>query len=247
MDALPILENTGSDYASTKTTRNAKGKEVPVMHACGHDMHTATLLATATLLHAARPLWTGTLIRLFQPDEETACGAQSDGRRWVVHKAPSTDSGHSSWAAYSDAQGRNDCASRRSYPRSNGLVRNTHLGKGGHGARPDLCIDPIFIASHIVTRLQTIVSREVRPGELAVISCGSIHGGVAANIIPDYVDLKLTARAYSPQVQQKLLEGVERVVRFECQTSGATEKPTLKTIMHAPVTFNDPAPYEVLN
>ena len=121
------------------------------------------------------------------------------------------------------------------------------FGKVGHGARPDLCIDSIITASHIVTRLQTVVSREFPPSELAVISCGSIHGGVATNIIPDYVDLKLTARAYSPQVQQKLLEGIERVVRLECLASGATEKPTLKTIMHAPVTFNDSAPYEVLN
>ena len=247
MDALPILESTGSDYASTKTTRNAEGKDVPVMHACGHDMHTATLLATTTLLHAARPLWTGTLICLFQPNEETACGAQAmvDDGLYTRHQVPIPDIVLGQHIQTLKA----GMVALRAGPILAAVdsFEIRIFGKGGHGARPDLCIDPIVTASHIVTRLQTIVSREVRPGELAVISCGSIHGGVAANIIPDCVDLKLTARAYSPQVQHKLLDGIERVVRLECQTSGATEKPTLKTIMHAPVTFNDPAPYEILN
>ncbi len=247
MDALPILESTGLDYASTKTTRNAEGKDVPVMHACGHDMHTATLLATATLLHAAMPLWTGTLICLFQPNEETACGAQAmvDDGLYTRHHVPIPDIVLGQHIQTLKA----GMVALRAGPILAAVdsFEIRIFGKGGHGARPDLCIDPIVTASHIVTRLQTVVSREVRPGELAVISCGSIHGGAAANIIPDYVDLKLTARAYSPQVQQKLLEGIERVVRLECQTSGATEKPTLKTIMHAPVTFNDAAPYEVLN
>ena len=247
MDALPILESTGLDYASTKTTRNADGKEVPVMHACGHDLHTTTLLATATLLHTAKPLWTGTLICLFQPNEETACGAQAmvDDGLYTRHQVPIPDIVLGQHIQTLKA----GVVALRAGPILAAVdsFEIRIFGKGGHGARPDLCIDPIVTAGHIITRLQTVVSREVRPGELAVISCGSIHGGAAANIIPDYVDLKLTARAYSPQVQQKLLEGIERVVRLECQTSGATQEPTITIIMHAPATINDLAPYEVLN
>lgn len=110
-------------------------------------------------------------------------------------------------------------------------------GKGGHGTRPDIAIDPILTASHIVVRLQSITSREVKPGETAVISCGSMHGGEASNIIPAYVDLKLTIRAYDPQIHEKLLESVRRDVRAECEASGVVKEPSFKTIMHAPSTI----------
>ena len=247
MDALPIRESTNLDYASSKTTQNAEGKEVPVMHACGHDMHTTVLLATAALLQAAKRLWKGILICLFQPNEETACGAQAmveDGL-YTRHQIPIPD--------IILGQHIQTLKAGMIALRAGPILAAVDsfdiriFGKGGHGSRPDLCIDPINTAGHIITRLQAIVSREIRPGELAVISCGSIHGGAAANIIPDYVDLKITARAYSPQVQKKLLEGIERVVRLECQISGVSQEPILKPIMHAPATINDQAPYEVLN
>ncbi|MCJ1306645.1 hypothetical protein MMC25_000288 [Agyrium rufum] len=121
------------------------------------------------------------------------------------------------------------------------------FGKGGHGARPDVCIDPIVTAGHIIVRLQTIVSREVKPGELGVITCGSIHGGTAPNIIPYYVELQLTARAYSPEVQRRLVDCIRRVIFAECTASGITQDPVIKELMRAPATINQQGPYEVLN
>ena len=120
------------------------------------------------------------------------------------------------------------------------------FGKGGHGTKPHLCVDPILTASSIVVRLQSIVSREVAPGELAVVSCGSFHSGEAANIIPDYADLKVTVRAYLPHVREKVLAALHRIVESECEAAGATPKPVFKTIMRAPPTINDPEKTEIL-
>ena len=245
MDALPISEDTNLSYTSTKKAQNAEGKEVSVMHACGHDMHTTVLMATAQLLHSARSSWKGTLICLFQPNEETAGGAQAMVDDGLYKKVPVPDIVLGQHIMTIKA----GSIALRSGPILAGVdsfdIRI--FGKGGHGARPDICIDPIVTAGHILTRLQTIVSREVKPGELGVISCGSIHGGSAANIIPDYVDMKITARAYSTQVQERLIKGIERVIKAECTASGATQEPSIKPIMHAPPTVNAEAPYGILN
>ncbi|MCJ1248736.1 hypothetical protein MMC30_005955 [Trapelia coarctata] len=120
------------------------------------------------------------------------------------------------------------------------------VGKGGHSARPDRCIDPIAIAANIVTRLQTVAGRETKPGQLAVISCGSIHGGDTAHIIPDHVDLQITARACSVEVQDKLLTGLGSIVQGECTASGAKEQPVFTHLGHAVPIFNDQKPYRVL-
>ncbi|MCJ1386218.1 hypothetical protein MMC17_009344 [Xylographa soralifera] len=245
MDALPISEDTNLPYASSKKAQNAEGKEVSVMHACGHDMHTTVLMATAQLLHSARSRWNGTLICLFQPNEETACGAQAMVDDGLYKKVPVPDIVLGQHIMTIKA----GSIALRSGPILAGVdsfdIRI--FGKGGHSARPDICVDPIVTAGHILTRLQTIVSREVKPGELGVISCGSIHGGSAANIIPDHVDMKITARAYSTQIQERLLKGIERVIKAECTASGATQEPSIKSIMHAPPTINAEAPYLVLN
>ncbi|MCJ1391752.1 hypothetical protein MMC18_004617 [Xylographa bjoerkii] len=245
MDALPILEDTKLAYASTKTAQSHEAQTVPVMHACGHDMHTAVLMATATLLHSSRLQWRGTLVCIFQPNEETACGAQAMVDGGLYDKVPVPDIVLGQHIMTIKA----GTIALRSGPILAGVdsLDIRIFGKGGHGARPDVCIDPIVTAAHFLTRLQTIVSREVKPGELGVISCGSINGGSAANIIPDHVDLKLTARAYSPEIQERLLIGIKRIVHAECVASGATQEPTIKTIMHAPPTINAQAPYEVLN
>lgn len=115
----------------------------------------------------------------------------------------------------------------------------TIFGRGGHGARPDTTIDPVLLTAHIIVRLQSIVSREVRPGELGVISTGSIIAGETANIIPDEARFKLTIRAYSLDLQKRLVESVKRVVRAECQASGVEKEPQINTIMQAPSTVND--------
>ena len=168
------------------------------MHAYGHDMHTTALMDVATLLESARSHWTGTLVCLFQPNEETAGGAQAmvDNGLYTSHAVPVPDIVLDQHIMTIKA----GTVARRSGPILAGVdsFEIRVFGKGGHGSRPDICVDPIVTASHIVTRLQTVVSREVKPGELAVISCGSFHGGSAANNIPNHVDLKLTARVYSP-------------------------------------------------
>ena len=243
MDALPHLENTNLEYASTKIVRDLHGKESPVMHACGHDMHTTSLMAAATLLHAARSAWNGTLICLFQPDEETPGGAQAmvdDGlcntKRYGI---PMPDV----------VLAQHDVALKAGVVAlSKGAILTAVdsfevwiFGKSGHISRADLCVDPIVTASHIIVRLQTPITKEVRPEDFAVIGCASIRGGGAPNIIPDYVDIKISIRSYRPEVHERVLNSVKRVVRAECEASGSLQvkEPEFKNIMHAPPTIND--------
>ncbi len=174
MDALPHLEKTNLDYASTKVVIDPEGKSTPVMHACGHDMHVATLMAAATLLHAAKSLWSGTLICLFQPNEETAGGARAmvaDGLyEQEKYGIPTPDvvlgqHVHAMKAGVVALSGGPILTAVDSFE-----VRI--FGKSGHISRPDLCIDPVVTASHIIVRLQSIVTKEVRPEDFAVIACG---------------------------------------------------------------------------
>lgn len=250
MDALPHLEQTNLDYASTKVVTDAEGKSTPVMHACGHDMHVATLMAAATLLHAAKSRWSGTLICLFQPNEETAGGARAmvddglyDPERYGI-PTPDIVLGqhvHAIKAGVVALSGGPILTAVDSFE-----VRV--FGKSGHISRPDLCIDPVVTASHIVVRLQSLVTKEVRPEDFAVIACASIHGGTTANIVPDFVDLKLSIRSYRPEVHERLLAAVKRVVYAECEASGSLQvhEPTFTTIMHAPATINDVTSAETL-
>lgn len=250
MDALPHLEQTNLPYASTKTATDAEGKSTPVMHACGHDLHVATLMAAATLLHAAKSEWSGTLICLFQPNEETAGGARAmvaDGL-WDPKKygIPTPDivlgqHVHAIKAGVVALSGGPiltavDSLEVRIFGKSGHI-----FGKSGHISRPDLCVDPVVTASHIVVRLQSLVTKEVRPEDFAIIACASIHGGTTANIVPDFVDLKLSIRSYRSEVHDRLLAAVKRVVYAECEASGSLKvhKPTFTTIMHAPATIND--------
>ena len=243
MDALPHLEQTNLKYASTKVVTDAEGKSTPVMHACGHDMHTATLMAAATLLHAAKSVWSGTLICLFQPNEETAGGARSmieDGLYDPTrHAIPVPDivlgqHVHAIKAGVVAISAGPILTAVDSYE-----IRI--FGKSGHISRADLCINPVVTAAHIVVRLQTIVTNETRPEDFAVVACASIHGGTTANIIPDFVDLKLSIRSYRPEVHARLVAAVKRVVYAECEASGSlkVQEPRFTTIMHAPPTIND--------
>ncbi|MCJ1399196.1 hypothetical protein MMC11_002398 [Xylographa trunciseda] len=247
MEALPVPERTELEYASTKIMKDPEGKDVPVMHACGHDMHVATLMAASTLLHSARSHWSGTLICLFQPNEEFAAGAQAmvDDELYQRFGIPVPDivlGQH----VLNPKTGTIDFASGPVLAAVDSVEIRV-FGKGGHGTRPDRAVDPIVTAAHIVTRLQSIVSREVAPKDTAMVSCGSFHGGDAANVIPDFVDLKLTVRSYRPQVQERLLSAVQRIVWAESQASGAVAEPTFESLMHGPSTINDSKKYEVLS
>ena len=238
MDALPIRENTGLPYASLKYFTDRYGKEKPVMHACGHDMNVVNLMATATLLRKAKSLWSGTLICLFQPNEENGAGAMAmikDGLYDIIPKADYI------LAQYCDHR-RSGNIAIRSGPCESAAdsLLVTLYGRGGHGSKPESCVDPIVIASHVVVRLQTIVSRVVAPQDSVVITCGSFHGGDAHNIIPDSVEIKLNVRTYDTKVREKILDKIRRIIETEYEAAGSPKKPKIEQTHQYPLTDNDP-------
>ncbi|KAL4920835.1 hypothetical protein BDW62DRAFT_208921 [Aspergillus aurantiobrunneus] len=232
MDALPMEEKTGLPYASKRTIKNKTGTEVPVMHACGHDAHVTGLMVSAELLHSARERWSGTLIIIFQPAEEELSGAQAMLDDGLYDKIPKPDI----VLAQHVIRMKTGTVSIR----PGRLLTATDafdvriFGRGGHGSAPQNCIDPIVIGAAIVTRLQNIVSREITPGELAIVSCGSIQAGHAPKIIPDHCDLKLSVRSYEPKVRKRLNAAIKRIIKAECQASGATEKPLITQTITSP-------------
>lgn len=237
MDALPVLEKTGLHYASTKRMPDWDGVEKPVMHACGHDVHVTCMMAVATLLSEAKAHWHGTLICLFQPSEEHLNGAQAMVDGGLYDKVPKPDV----VLAQHVMRLKAGTVTIRPGPvlTASDSFAVRIFGRGGHGSAPHACIDPIVIGCSVVSRLQTVVSREVPPGELAVVTCGSIHGGDAENVIPDYLDLKLNVRTYNPDVRKRVLASIERIIEAECRASGAVEKPEIKHTFSSPSTIND--------
>ncbi|KAF2235969.1 zinc metallopeptidase [Viridothelium virens] len=240
MDALPHKEATGLPYASKKISKDRQGKDTPVMHACGHDMHVALLMGTAELLLSARSQWSGTLVCLFQPAEELAEGARAmiedgvfDEAKFGIPKPDIVIGQHT----HAVRAGRITLSPGPILTAIDSLDVRI-FGRSGHVCRADMCIDPVLIAASIVVRLQGVVNKEVRPEEFAVVSCCSIHGGTAANIVPDFVDLKVTIRSYTAAVHKRMLAAVRRIIALECEVSGAPE-PQIKTFMTAPSTIND--------
>ena len=246
MDALPHLENTGLPYASTKKGIDPEGKETPIMHACGHDMHTAVLMATSKLLLDAKASWSGTLVVLFQPSEELASGARAmvaDGL-WTKLDIPKPDIiiGEHTHAIKTGVI----AISPGPILTAVDSLEVRIWGKSGHISRADIAVDPVLTAAHIIVRLQSVVTHEVRPENFAVIACASIHGGSAANIIPDFVDIKLSIRSYLPEVHERLMGAVYRIIKGECVAAECPKEPEFKTIMHAPSTINHKESTETL-
>lgn len=238
MDALPVREATGLYYASTVTATD-DGTEVPVAHACGHDMHIACLLGAAHLLAAAREHWAGTLVALFQPAEEKGNGARGmldDGLASII---PAPDVALAQHVLPTPA-GR---VGTRPGPvlTSADSMRITVHGRGGHGSMPHATVDPVVLAAMIVLRLQTIVSREVPPGRMAVVTVGSIQAGTTSNIIPDHAVLRLNIRAYDEHTRKLVLDAVRRVVTAECAASGCPRDPEFEVLSSFPLTHNDSA------
>ncbi len=227
MDALPVKETTGLPYASTATATD-DGKTVPVMHACGHDVHMTALVGAATLLAKAKNRWRGTLLIVGQPAEEGGSGAKAmlrDGFGFLerfgrpdfalsLHDMPSLAAG--------------TVAVTPGYAMANSdSVDITFVGRGGHGSMPHVTVDPIVMAARFVTAVQTIVSREINPQDPAVVTVGSIHGGTRRNIIPNEVELKLTVRSFKPEVRAKLLAAISRIAKAEAAAAGAPEEPRI--------------------
>ncbi|WP_029135616.1 amidohydrolase [Nakamurella lactea] len=239
MDALPVKEDTGLDYASTATATDGSGKTVPVDHACGHDLHTTCLLGAADVLAQDRASWAGTLLVVFQPAEELGSGAQAMVDDGLYDRFPKPDIVLGQHVAPLPA-GKIAGHPGASYAGSDSL-RVRLIGRGAHGSMPQASIDPIVMAAETVLRLQTVISREIPSTATAVLTVGSIHAGDAANVIPGEAELQLNIRSYTDDVRQRILGAVDRIVRGEASTAGATEEPTITEIERFPVVINDPA------
>ncbi len=238
LDALPVTEETGLPYASKVKARDDSGREVGVMHACGHDVHMATLYGTAAIMAKSKDTWHGTLMLVGQPAEETITGAKKMVEDGLFTKFPRPDIGVAMHDENGIAVGQVGITPGYSKAAADSL-RITIYGKGGHGARPESTIDPVLIAASIAVRLQSIVSREIHPGDAAVITVGYIQAGTKNNIIPNEAQMGLTVRSYKPEVRQHLLASIERIAKAEAQASGAEKMPLIEKYESTGAVYND--------
>ncbi|MGB9034332.1 MAG: M20 family metallopeptidase [Paeniglutamicibacter sp.] len=228
MDALPVTEDTGLEYSSTVAG---------VMHACGHDMHMATLLGAAKVLADHRDAWSGTHIALFQPAEETAAGARAMVADGLVDKLPRPDVALAQHVMPMEA-GMIGTTAGPILSAGDSLKITVH-GRGAHGSMPHNSVDPVVLAASIVLKLQTIVSRETRPGQFAVVTVGASNAGTTANIIPDRAELRLNIRTYDTELRKHVMASIERIVRGECAAAGSPKEPEFEYYDQFPLTSND--------
>ena len=241
LDALPVEEKTGLPYSSQVKTKNDAGVEVSVMHACGHDIHMTSFLGTAKMLTELKGQWSGTLVMLGQPAEETGDGANAMLRDNLYANFPKPDFA----IALHD---KPDIETGKvGYTPGYAMASATSIdikirGVGGHGSAPETTKDPVVVAAQVVMALQTIVSRENSPLDPAVVTVGSIHGGTRYNIIPDEVNLQLTVRTYKEEVRKRILASIERIVKGVALTAGIPEDraPVVKVSEGTGSTYNDP-------
>lgn len=240
MDALPVREETGLSYASTVTATLPDGNATGVMHACGHDVHVTTLVATSELLAELRPRWRGTVVVVAQPAEELGLGADRMLRDGLYTRFPKPDACVALHVA-ADLPAGQIGVTPGFHLANVDSVDVTIYGRGGHGARPQETVDPIVTAAHLVTALQTLVSRRVDPVDPAVVTVGSIHGGTKHNVIPDQVTLQLTVRSFTEDVRRILLDGVRQLATDVC-TAFRCPRPPLVVVKdeHTPAAYNDP-------
>lgn len=242
LDALPVKEETGAPYASTITTTDPAGKTVPVMHACGHDVHVTCMVGVARTLSALKDKWSGTLVLIGQPAEETVQGARAMLKDGLYTRFPKPDA---CLALHVDGDLR---AGKVGYVSGFAMANVDTLdvvirGVGGHGSAPHTTKDPIVIAAQTIVNLQTIASREVKATEAVVVTVGSIHGGTKHNIIPNEVTLQLTIRTYKDNVREQVLKSIERIVNGTATTAGvpSDRMPTITARDESvPACYNDP-------
>ncbi|MDQ8704962.1 amidohydrolase [Streptomyces sp. LHD-70] len=237
MDGLPVEERTQLPYASRETGVDGEGNDVPVMHACGHDMHVTCLLGATAQLAAARAEWQGTVVAVFQPAEEVGGGALAMIEDGFPERFPRPDV----------------CLGQHVFPAPVGFagtrpgpvmaasdgLRVRLFGRGGHGSAPESTVDPVVMAAAVVMRLQTVVSREVGAAQTAVVTVGSLHTGTKENVIPDTAELRINIRSTTPAVRDRVLAAIARIVRAEAAASGAPREPEIAEINSFPVTVND--------
>ncbi|TGD72690.1 amidohydrolase [Mangrovimicrobium sediminis] len=243
MDALPIAEATGLPFASTVTATNPAGESVPVMHACGHDMHMTVMLGTASRMAGQRDAWRGRLVLVAQPAEEVGGGAKAMLADGLFQRFPVPDYNLAMHVGSGLPAGKFGYVS--GYAMANvDSVDITIYGRGGHGAYPHQTVDPVVMAASIVTQLQTIVSRELPPRETAVVTVGSIHGGTKHNIIPDEVTLQLTVRSYADATRNLLLRRIREISEGVARTAGMPEERLPAVAVkdeYTPAVYNTPA------
>lgn len=239
MDALPVQEQTGVEGQSRVRAKDDQGNEVPVMHACGHDLHMAAWVGTAELLSQRRAAWTGTLMLVAQPAEERLMGARALLADGLFKRFPKPDLAFAIHVHDQLALGSVGYTVGPFAASADSLDLEVH-GRGGHGAYPQSAIDPVVIAARIVTALQTIASRENNPFEPVVVSVGSIHGGNKHNTIPDSVKLQLTVRTYGVETRKRVLAAIKRIADAEAAAAGAPRPPTLNITEGTAAAVSDP-------
>jgi len=239
LDALPVEEKTGLPYASKLRAEDDAGRDVPVMHACGHDVHMASLIGTASILARTKNTWHGTLMVIGQPAEETLSGAKMMIEDGFLTRFPKPDVGVALHVGNTLPAGKVGIASG-TYDSNSDSLRITIYGKGGHGSAPHTAIDPIVIAARTILALQTIVSREVKPREMAVVTVGYIHAGTKNNIIPDNAELGLTVRTYKAEVRKQILAAIARITKAEAEAGAATREPLIERYEFTDSVYNDP-------
>src|SRR5690348_13977576 len=237
MDALPVEEASGLPYASKVTATDSSGKAVPVMHACGHDMHVAWLIGAATLLAKSRGAWRGTLMPVFQPAEEIAAGAQAMIDDGLFRRFPKPDvvlGQHVMSLPAGVVAGRGGVITSAA-----DSLQIRLFGRGAHGSMPEASIDPVVMAAATVLRLQTVVSREVAANQAAVVTIGVLQAGTKENVIPDEAIIKLNVRTFDESVRKRVLAAIERIVNAEAAASGAPKQPEITPLDRYSLVIND--------
>jgi hippurate hydrolase len=237
MDALPVEEATALPYASKTIAADRDGKTVPVSHMCGHDMHVAWLAGATKLLADERTTWSGTLMAVFQPGEETAEGAQAMIDDGLFKRFPKPDvvfGQHVMVGPSGTVAGRAGAITSAA-----DSLQIRLFGRGAHGSMPQASIDPVIMAAATVMRLQTIVSREVAAAEAAVVTVGALLAGTNVNVIPDEAIIKLNVRTFDAGVRTRVLAAIQRIVNAEAEASGAPRKPEITTLDLSPLNVND--------
>ena len=242
MDALPVVEQTGLSFASTKTGLNRFGEEQPIMHACGHDVHMTVLIGTLRRLVAHKDKWSGTLVVIAQPAEEIGLGASAMLEDGLFSRFPRPDYNIALHDSSALPAGMVAYTPGWALANVDSVDIEVH-GVGGHGAYPHATKDPIVIASQIVMALQTLVSRETNPLDSAVVTVGAFHAGHKHNIISDSAHLQITVRSYSDEVRDHLLQGIKRIAKAQAMSAGLPESLYPEVTWeqdYTPSTYNDP-------
>ncbi len=239
LDALPVEEKTGLPFASKVRAKDPTGHDVPVGHMCGHDLHMSALTGTAAIMAHSRDSWHGTLMLIGQPAEETSKGARAMIEDGLFTRFPRPDVAVALHVGNDLPAGKVGVVSGI-YSSNADSVRITIFGKGGHGSAPHTTIDPIVIAARTILGFQTIPSREVKPGEFAVVTVGYINAGTKNNIIPDQAELGLTIRSYKAEVRKQIMEALSRIANAEAQAGRSPQPPLIERYEWTDSVYNDP-------